>query len=308
MTDRKLLEQYLSGKLSEEEFLLQEGIMDTFAKVKKKIIAGVQKIKNKIKSKPIAASAILLFILTVLVYKKYSPQLASALQKNIQQKKLILSLLKGDFSDVKNLSKEMDALTYSLATGKEAKLRNKIVDDVKSEGLKVSQVMSEFAKARERLVRSIKAEGGSAHDIEKEVSRKFNQLMIDSGILKIVALDIPVYQGVLTFKRLASVRIPTEDIKPVVIKLVKNGITGKRGEIKPGAVEALTPDMLGRDKVHFDKVISALVQAIGQATGKTIKSKSTRVRKGSVPTGEPTKSGVFRDVGPEPDIFSPGGM
>lgn len=298
----QVLEQYISGTISFEEFIIQEGIGDIVTKVKKEVSRVTNYIKGKIKKHPVVASSILLVILTILVHKKYEPKLAKKLQELIKKEHFKTSMLVGDFTNVKTFEKQMEALVYSLATDKEGVLRTNIVKDIKDEGYQVTKVMTQFAKERKKLIKKIESEGGVPGTIEKEISRKFNQIMIDAGILKITAPEIPMFQGLLSFKRLASVGIPSEAIKPIIIKLIKGGVTGRKGEILPGALEVITPKTLGkRDSKYFDQVVVAIAKAIEQATGSApeMRVKPTRVRKSTAPSGEPSKTSLY--VGADPD-------
>jgi len=116
-----LLEKYCAGQISLEEYVelnedLKSSIKQGVGTIKSLASKAISKLKSAFKKTPKLPAAVILALITIAVYKKFSPALAKKVQDDIKKKKLDISLRVGAFGDESVASKERAVTIASLIT------------------------------------------------------------------------------------------------------------------------------------------------------------------------------------------------
>lgn len=105
--DRILLEQFCAGNITLGEYTqINEGFSEGIGKLKQYIGKSIAKLKTITKKVPKAGALLILSILTILIYNKFTPQLAKKTQQIIKKRQLDLALKIGAFGDIGMAEKE----------------------------------------------------------------------------------------------------------------------------------------------------------------------------------------------------------
>jgi len=306
METLSLYEQYLAGQITESDLLYEGAITDKLKAAKDKVVSAIKKIKSIVSNHPVLSSALVLSILSLVVYKKVTPALLDKIQGDIARGKFLLTSSQLATLD-KDLGPQMREVAkyVSVASGKEDP--QKLFNQVKGQKKELSKVFKNYNETKSYLAGEMRKQGKGVSDINKFMDKAdaiYSAALRDSGLLK-VGKQLNMVMGAVRPSQLRAAGVGDTDTANQIYKWLKQrGIVDSKGRIKISMkskkqLKSLKLD-LPKKYLEYDAAVRrAMDDAIvlfgesQEGFKKTVRQPTKKSFKASVPTGKPTKPSLW---------------